>query len=50
MVATEDRIARLETKVDGLYDRIDGLYDRIGRVEGVQEQMSKRMDVCISCS
>ena len=44
VVATEDRIARLETKVDGLYDRIDGLYDRIGRVEGVQEQMSKRMD------
>ena len=44
VVATEDRIARLETKVDGLYDRIDGLYDRISRVEGVQEQMSKRMD------
>ncbi len=40
MVATEDRIGRLETKVDGLY----GLYDRVGRVEGIQDQMSKRMD------
>ena len=40
MVATEDRIVTLENKVDGLY----GLYDRVGRIEGVQEQMSKRMD------
>ncbi len=37
MMATEDRIGRLETKLDG----IDG---RIGRIEGSQEQMSKRLD------
>ena len=47
MVATEDRLGRLEDKVDGLETRVDGLYglyDHVGRVEGIQEQMSKRLD------
>ena len=47
MVATEDRLGRLEDKVDSLETKVDGLYglyDRVGRVEGIQDQMSKRMD------
>ena len=47
MVASENRIGVLEAKVDRLEDRVDGLYglyDRMGRVEGVQQEMSKRLD------
>ena len=47
MVATEDQIGEIENKVDRLETRVDGLYglyDRVGRVEGIQEQMSKRLD------
>ena len=47
MVTTEDRIGALENKVDRLDTRVEGLYglyDRVGRIEGVQDQMSKRLD------
>ena len=47
MVATEDRIGALENKVDRLDARVEGLYGlygRVGRIEGVQDQMSKRLD------
>ncbi len=44
MVATGDRIGRVEDKVDSLEANVDGLHGCVGRIEGVQEQMSKRLD------
>ena len=37
MVATEDRIGRVE-------DKIDDMAVRVGRVEGVQSEMNNRME------
>ncbi len=51
MVATEDRTARIENKIDDLNGRVervenkvDNLNGRVSRVEGTQDQMSKRLD------